>query len=131
MTKQLTRIKLRLCYYWDTTITYWITTDYMCAKTDISRMFHEADKGGWFTYILWQDWKYKAIYEKNIVNKNTLGKHYSCWWVWDLRIPIRAIKFSLKLTILTFWTKFAQKEHFWLKKKKVNTANEFCIIKLV
>ena len=22
-------------------------------KTDVSRMFHEGDKGGWFTYVLW------------------------------------------------------------------------------
>ena len=62
---------------------------------------------------------------------STEGWWYSCWWVWDLRIPILATKFSLKLTILTFWTKFAQKECFWSKKKKVNTATEFCIIELV
>ena len=56
---------------------------------------------------------------------------YSCWWVWDLRIPTLAPKFSLKLTILSFWIKFAQKERFWSKKKKVNTAVEFYIIELV
>ena len=47
------------------------------------------------------------------------------------RIPILATKFNLKLTILTFWTKFAEKEHFWSIKKKVNTATELCIIELV
>ena len=27
-------------------------------------MFHEGNKGGWFNYILWKDWKYKPIYVK-------------------------------------------------------------------
>ena len=41
---------------------------------------------------------------------------------------IAATKFSLKLTILTFGTKFY---HFRSKKKKVNTIIEFCIFELV
>ena len=40
-----------------------------------------------------------------------------------MRIPIPGTKFSLKLTILTFWTKFFQKGHFWLEKKTVNIDN--------
>ena len=62
---------------------------------------------------------------------STEGWWYSCWWVWDLRIPILATRFRLKLTILTFWTKLAQKKCFWSKKKKVNNAIESCIIELV
>ena len=49
---------------------------------------------------------------------STEGSWYSCWWMWDLRIPILSPKFSIKLTILTFSTKVAQKESFWSKKKK-------------
>ena len=79
----------------------------------------------------------KLFMKKNVVNKNTVRKHYSCWWVRYLRIPILPIKFSLKLkpnsnstldqkkqTQLS--TKFAQKERFCLKKQ-VNTPIEFCI----
>ena len=62
---------------------------------------------------------------------STEGWWYYFWWVWDLRIPILATKFSIKLTILTFSTKLAQKKRFWSKKQKVNTAIEFCIIELV
>ena len=48
----------------------------------------------------------------------------------DIQIRL-ATKASLKLIVLTFWTKFTQKEHFRLKTKKVSTAIEFCIFKLV
>ena len=41
----------------------------MCAKTDVSKMFHEGHKGDWFAYVLWQDWKYKPIYEKKYCNQ--------------------------------------------------------------
>ena len=40
-------------------------------------------------------------------------------------------KFQNKLTILAFWTKFAQKEYFWSKAEKVNTTIRFCIFELV
>ena len=49
--------------YWGPTITEIITTDWVCVKTDVSRMFHEGDKGGWFTYMLWQE----HIYIKNVI----------------------------------------------------------------
>ena len=39
-------------------------------------------------------------------------------------------KFQLKLTILLFWTKFAQKGCFRSKTKKVNTIIELCIFEL-
>ena len=45
-----------------------------------------------------------------------------------LRIRIsRGIKFHLKLTVLTFWTKFDQKGYFPCKTEKVNITVEFCI----
>ena len=40
-------------------------------------------------------------------------------------------KFQLKLLILIFWTKFAQKGYFQSKMKKVNSIIEFCIFELV
>ena len=47
-------------------------------------------------------------------------------WIPHIRISL-ATKFSLKLTISTFWTKFPQKGRLWLKTKKVNSIIEFCI----
>ena len=51
-------------------------------------------------------------------------------WILHIRISL-GTKFSLKLTILIFWTKFAEKEYFRLKTKKVNIPIEFCIFDLV
>ena len=56
-TYSLGLIKLRLYYYWGPTIARRITTDWVCVKIDVSRMFHKGDKGGWFTNIFHQ---YKA-----------------------------------------------------------------------
>ena len=51
---------------------------------------------------------------------------------WILHIRIRlGVKFHLKLTISTSWTKFTQKGHFWSKTKKVNIIIEFCKFELV
>ena len=41
------------------------------------------------------------------------------------------VSYLLKLIVLIFWVKFAQKRHFWLKMEKVNITTEFCIFKLV
>ena len=41
------------------------------------------------------------------------------------------IKSQLTLTIFIFWTKFAQKEYFRSKTKKVKTTIEFCVFQLV
>ena len=40
------------------------------------------------------------------------------------------IKFHLKPTTLIFWTKFAQKQYFWLKTEKANSPIEFSIFEL-
>ena len=40
-------------------------------------------------------------------------------------------KFQLELTILCFWTKFAQKGYLQSKIDKMNTIIEFCIFELV
>ena len=40
-------------------------------------------------------------------------------------------KFQLKLRILIFWTKFAQKEFFQSKTENMNKVIEFCIFELV
>ena len=50
-------------------------------------------------------------------------------WILDIRI-ILGIKFYLKLTILIFWTKFAQNGYFRSKTKIVNSIIEFCIFEL-
>ena len=40
-------------------------------------------------------------------------------------------KFQLKLKILDFWTKLAQKGYFQFKKEKRKITIEFCIFELV
>ena len=48
-----------------------------------------------------------------------------------LRIRISlGIKFQLKLTILSFWTKFTQKKHFQWKTEKRNITIEYCIFEV-
>ena len=48
----------------------------------------------------------------------------------NIRISL-GTKFQLKLTILIFWTKFAQKGFFRSKTEKLNTTTEFCIFELI
>ena len=43
-TYSLGLIKLRLYYYWGPTVARRITTDWVCVKIDVSRMFHKGDK---------------------------------------------------------------------------------------
>ena len=50
-------------------------------------------------------------------------------WILYIRISL-GTKFQLKLTILSFLTKFIQKGYFPSKKEKVNVITEFCIFKL-
>ena len=51
-------------------------------------------------------------------------------WILPIRISL-GTKFRIKLTILIFWTKFAQEGCFRYKTEKVNSAIEFCIFELV
>ena len=56
-----------------------------------------------------------------------IGHHH-----WILHIWVSpGTKFQLKLTILIFWTKFAQKGYFQSKSEKMNTTIKFCIFKSV
>ena len=61
---------------------------------------------------------------KKGVFHNRKSEHHH--WILHIRISL-ANKFLLKLTILIFWTKFAQKRKFWSETGKVNTTIEFCI----
>ena len=38
-----------------------------------------SDKGDWFTYIMWWDWKYKSIYVKNCC-KQQFSKEALFWY---------------------------------------------------
>ena len=51
-------------------------------------------------------------------------------WILYIQI-ILGTKFQLKLTILMFWTKFAEKGCFPSKNKKLNTTIDFWIFELV
>ena len=63
------------------------------------------------------------ICQKVFPAENRKSEHH---WILSIWISLGA-KFQLKLTILSFWTKFAQKRYFQSEIKKVNTAIEFCI----
>ena len=58
------------------------------------------------------------------------GKSGHQHWILHIRIS-QGTEFQLKLKILRFWTKFAQKGYFLSKTEKVNTTIEFCIFELV
>ena len=51
-------------------------------------------------------------------------------WILHIRISL-GVKFHFELTILNFWAKFAQEEHFLSKTKKVNITFEFWVFELV
>ena len=60
----------------------------------------------------------------------TLGKCVlTLTTILDIQISL-GTKFHLKLKILIFLTKFAQKGYFWSKTEKVNTTIKFCIFNL-
>ena len=59
--------------------------------------------------------------------ENKKGEHRH--WIPHIRISV-VIEFHLKLTILTIWTKFAQKGHSRSKTKKVNSIIEFWTFEL-
>ena len=60
--------------------------------------------------------------------KNRKSEHEH--WILHIWISLN-IKFHFELTILFFWTKFAEKAYSPLKTEKVNMNIEFCIFKLV
>ena len=66
------------------------------------------------------------IYPKRIQIQEIEQHH----WIPHMLIRL-ATKFRRKPTILTFCRKFAQKGHFQLITKKVNTATEFSIFELI
>ena len=52
------------------------------------------------------------------------------YWILLIQVSLD-IKLQLKLTILTFWTKFGQKGYFRSKSEKLNITIEFCVFELV
>ena len=63
-------------------------------------------------------------------NKKAMSKKSEWHCILHVRISL-SNKFQLKLTILTFWTKFLQNGCFRSKTEKVNNAIEFFIFELV
>ena len=59
--------------------------------------------------------------------ENEKSEHHHS--ILHIRISL-GIKFHLRLTILTIWTKFAPKGHFRSKTEKVNSIIEFWIFEL-
>ena len=91
-------------------------------------------------------WKYpfSNLPKIRISFENRKSEHHH--WIFHIRVNLDA-KCQLKLTILIFWIKFAQKRYFqskrknwtlplnfayfWSKTEKVNITIEFCIFELV
>ena len=58
-----------------------------------------------------------------------MKKSENDYWILHTLISM-VIKFQPKLTILTFWTKYAKKGYFQFKIEKVNTTIDFSIFEL-
>ena len=69
-----------------------------------------------------------GFFGQNLFVKN--GKSEYHYWILHIEISL-GTEFQRKLTILIFWTKFAQKKNFRLKTEKVNIIIEFYIFKLM
>ena len=68
----------------------------------------------------WQFWFFGPNLHKNIfLVKNWKSEHHH--WIPHIQISL-GTKFQLKLTILIFSTRFAQKGFFWCKTEKANTT---------
>ena len=68
----------------------------------------------------------KKVYFRSKTQKNEY--HYWVLYIWI----IISTNFQLKLTTVTFWTKFANKgRYFQSKTDKIDTTIEFCIFELV
>ena len=59
---------------------------------------------------------------------NRKSEHHH--WILHMRNSL-GIKFRLNLKIFIFWTRFAQKGHFWFETEKMNVTTELCIFELV
>ena len=74
-------------------------------------------------------WIFEGNLPKNcIFRPNQKSKQHHL--ILHIRISL-SNKFQLQMTILIFWTKFAQKRYFWSKTAKMNSIFKFCIFKLI
>ena len=64
-----------------------------------------------------------------ICPKKSISGRKQHHWILHIQISL-GIKFHLKLTIVTIWTKFAQKGHFWSKTKKSEQGHWFLHIRI-
>ena len=65
--------------------------------------------------------------KKGVLVENEKSEQHH--WILNIRIRL-ATKFQLKLTILTFWTKFANKGNLQSNTEKVDSKIELCIFEL-
>ena len=82
------------------------------------RILHDRIKNKWKTESQYQ------VHADVFLVKIGKSKHHH--WILHIWISL-GTKFHLKLGILIFGTKFAQKGYFWSKTEKVNTTIEFYI----
>ena len=70
----------------------------------------------------------EQIYSKRVFMGEN-GKTEQHHWVLHIWAML-SVKFQLKVTILTFLTKFEEKKYFCSNTKKLNSVIEFCIFEL-
>ena len=78
------------------------------------------------------NWQFYS-FEPNLQKKDVSGRKRKKW---TLRLNFEYSNWSRDQILaqpdnFDFWIRFAQKEYFQSKPKKVNTTNEFCIFQLV
>ena len=76
----------------------------------------------------WQFWFFRPDLPKKDISSQKQKNRASPLSSENLNL---GTKFQLKLTILNFWTKFAQKGYFRSKMEEVNMTTEFFIFKVV
>ena len=73
--------------------------------------------------------KLKPNFPKKGISRQKNVKSELHHWILHIHITL-SNKFQLKLTILSFWTKYTQKRYFRSKAKEVSISIEFCISEL-
>ena len=76
--------------------------------------------------LKWQFW----LCGSNFSKKGISGLKQHHHWLMHMRITL-GTKLQFKLTILNFWTKFAQKWYFQSKAENMNITIKLCIFELV
>ena len=93
---------------------------WVCVKTDVSRMLHEGDKSGWFIYILWR-LKIQAYLCKKCC-KQEYSKETLSWYNFNPK-SIIIFPYDEKQIILLTYMRNNNPELQYTGKKKIPKHN--------